>query len=475
MNKSILIISTLLLVCMAGCINSKTEASKNKQTKKPNIIILLLDDAGYADFGFAGCKDLKTPNIDSLANNGIVFTDAYVSASVCGPSRAGLLTGRYQQRFGFECNPSGEIGIDLNEMTIADAMKQAGYKTAAFGKWHLGGELDFRPNSRGFDYFWGFLAGGRSYFPNNKDDKKGDLRSIRENDKFTQFEGYLTDVLGKKTAEFIDRNKEKPFFIYWAPNAVHTPMEATEEDLALFEGHPRQRLAAMTWALDRAVGNITAKLHEESLLDNTLIFFLSDNGGAHNNESSNLPLKGFKGNKYEGGLRVPFFIHWPAKFKGGTTFNGLTSSLDIFATSIDATGEQITLKEPLDGISLIPYLTSEKEGDPHDKLFWRKDQAAAARVGDYKLIRVEELGNRLYNLEVNLGETNDLSNKEPEVFEELNSELQNWESVIIPPQFIESEEWNKVTWMIHEDLFLNRKVRVKNPGQLVRYNEQKNK
>jgi arylsulfatase A-like enzyme len=446
------------LYACKGRDNSKSELP-------PNIIVMLVDDAGYADFGFAGSDDLETPNIDRLAKNGVVFNDAHVTASVCGPSRAGLMTGRYQQRFGFECNPSHDFtGIDLSEQTLGDAMRSVGYATAAFGKWHLGDGPAYRPNERGFDYFWGFLAGGRSYFLNEKQDQEGTVHSIRENDTFTRFEGYLTDRLGEQAARFIGRHKDKPFFMYWAPNAVHTPMHATEEDLQRYDGHPRQQLAAMTWALDRAVGTMVKQLEKEGLLDNTLIFFLSDNGGAHNNQSSNLPLKGYKGNKYEGGHRVPFFMHWPAGLEGGKHYAGLTSALDIFATSIAVSGHQVP--DHLDGVNLIPFLRGEQEGAPHQQLFWRKDKMAASRDGSYKMIRVENLGHRLYNLEDNLGETDDQSVSNTAQLESMLKKMRQWESELIAPLWTEGAAWDTVTWLIHQDYFNNRPVRVKNPGQL---------
>ncbi|TLX71253.1 DUF229 domain-containing protein [Labilibacter sediminis] len=467
MTKHFLVFSILLSVFLSSC---NQEVKTNKEQSKPNVIVMLVDDAGYADFGFAGCEDLKTPNIDKLANNGVVFTDAHVSASVCGPSRAGIITGRYQQRFGFECNPPHKYsGVDTSEITIANAMQEAGYKTAAFGKWHLGDGPEYRPNQRGFDYYWGFLAGGRSYFPNEEQDTPGEVHSIRENDTFTTFEGYLTDRLGDKAAEWIGENADNPFFIYWAPNAVHTPMEAAEEDLKLFEGHPRQTLAAMTWSLDKAVGTIVKKLEDEQIMDNTIIFFLSDNGGAHNNQSSNLPLKGFKGNKYEGGHRVSFFVHYPGLKLTGSKFNGLSSSLDIFATCVDAAGGLPDVEKNLDGVSLLPYLNGEVTGNPHKQLFWRKDQMAATRKGDMKLIRVENLGERMYNLDADLQETNDLIAESPEAYKELMSDLENWETQLMTPLWTEGEVWDKITWMIHEDYFLNREVRVKNEGQLKKW------
>lgn len=463
-----LLITGLLLVFLFGC--------SSKEIKKPNIIVILIDDAGYADFGFAGCNDLKTPNIDKLANNGIVFTDAHVTASVCGPSRAGLITGRYQQRFGFECNPSTDsFGLDTNELTLANAMKANGYVTAAFGKWHLGDIPGYKPLDRGFDYFYGFHSGGRHYFRNKLHDVPNGSHSMWLNDKNVTFEGYLTDALGDNAVNFIEENKTRPFFMYWAPNAVHTPLEAKEEDLGLFEGHPRQMLAAMTWALDRAVGNIVKKLEQEQLLDNTLIFFLSDNGGATNNQSSNEPLKGFKGNKFEGGQRVPFFVHWPAltnkegSLRPGSKFHGLTSSLDIFTTSVDAVGGSFSNSSTLDGVSLIPYLKGQKTGDPHEKLFWRKDKMAAVRVGDYKVIRVEGLGCRLYDVEDDLEETMDLSSIDSLALKRLNNELTTWEETVTQPRWTEDEKWNKVTFLIHEDLFYNKDVRVTNPSELKQY------
>lgn len=456
-----------LLLMLSAFFGASCQQEKASQA---NVIVLLIDDAGYADFGFAGSKDLKTPHIDALAKDGLVFTDAHVSASVCGPSRAGLMTGRYQQRFGFECNPDQDGGIDLAEKTIGDAMQSAGYKTAAFGKWHLGGADGYQPNDRGFDYFWGFLSGGRSYFYNaKKDDVEGGFKSIRENREHQTFDGYLTDRLGEKAVDFIDRNKEEPFFMYWAPNAVHTPMEASEEDMKLFEGHPRQKLAAMTWSLDRAVGNITDKLKAEGIYDNTLIFFLSDNGGAHNNQSTNVPLKGFKGNEFEGGHRVRFIMSYPNAIEPGQ-YDGLSSSLDIFATSVDVAGlTNYSLGQPLDGVSLMPYVTGAEAGMPHEKLFWRKDKMAAARIGTDKLVRVKHLGERFYSLAENLDESEDISEQRPEDYKISQDELMKWEEELMQPLWTEGQKWDTVTYLIHKDLFDNIEPKVKNPEQLMKF------
>lgn len=467
----------LTTVCLFIGSGSVYSASKDIQNeKKPNIIVFIIDDAGYADFGFMGSKDLKTPNIDKLANDGVIFTDAYVSATVSGPSRAGILTGRYQQRFGFECNPDDDkSGIALSEQTIANAMKMADYTTAAFGKWHMGSGVGYRPNERGFDYFWGFLSGGRSYFPNDKNDVPNGSHAVYENLKQTKFSGYLTDVLADKAAKFIHKQGNNPFFIYWAPNAVHTPMEATADDLKRFEGHPRQTLAAMTWALDRAVGKIVTQLKKDKLYDNTLMFFLSDNGGSPENTSSNLPLKGFKGNKYEGGMRVPFFVTWKKQLSSNTKFNGLSSSLDIFATAIDVANFKGKLKNPIDGVSLIPYLKNNKTGHPHNELFWRKDQSMAVRMGEFKLVNVNNLPLAMYNLKNDLGETENLALIEQNQTEILNNSLKKWSEEMIEPLWTEGKSWDTITWMIHQDLIYNRKVRLTNQYQLKQYKSVKKK
>lgn len=466
----------ILMMCAMLMIGS-TGYIATYDTSKPNIIIILVDDAGYADFGFMGSKDLLTPRLDALAKQSVRFTDAHVSASVCSPSRAGLLTGRYQQRFGYECNEGdGYTGIDVQQILIPKHLITAGYTTAAFGKWHLGFQQEQHPLSNGFQYYFGFLSGGRSYFYKaDKDDRKGAQTALLENRKQVKFEGYLTDVLGDKAADFIHQHKNQPFFMYWAPNAVHTPMDAAEKDLVKFANHPRKKLAAMTFALDRAVGKLLDALQQDGLLDNTLIFFLSDNGGAHNNQSTNFPLKGFKGNKYEAGHRIPFLVHWPAKWKGGNSFSGLSSSLDIFPTVLDAAG--ITLKQSagLDGVSLLPFLTGIKKGWPHEELVWRKDGAAAIRKGNYKLIQFRGLEDRLYDLSTDISEQHNLSPTQPEVYHDLKARFKLWEKDKMKPIWTEGAVWDSITYMIHEDLMNNRKVRVQNPEELERFRSIKSK
>jgi arylsulfatase A-like enzyme len=456
-----------LIIC--SCNNRTKETSSTvlnkKQNTKPNIIVVLVDDAGYVDFGFMGSKDLETPYIDNLAQNGVVFSDAHVSASVCAPSRAGLLTGKYQQRFGFEANGtgdsnSGDIGLSDDVVTMADIFKKNHYKTIAIGKWHLGATPTDHPNQRGFDEFYGFLAGSRSYFPIENPSK---THMLQHNGKQVNFDGYLTDVLGDQSVHFIEENKDQPFFMYLAYNAVHTPMEAKEEDLEKYKNHSRQHLAAMTWSLDENIGKLQDKLKALGLLDNTLIYFISDNGGAHNNSSENGILKGWKGNKFEGGHRVPFVVSWPNKIEPNQKFDGLTSSLDIFTTSMAAANIKKEDSLILDGANLLPYLFKEKQGNPHTELYWRKLEESASRLGSYKLVKLEGFGSVMYNLSNDLGELNDLSETDTSTFYQLSRKLSIWESEMATPLWREGKPWEDVTYQIHERLMQNKPVLYKQP------------
>lgn len=436
-----------------------------KNMAQPNIIVIIVDDAGYVDFGFMGSKDLDTPEIDKLAANGVIFTDAHVSATVCAPSRAGLLTGKYQQRFGFEANGtgdahSGDIGLSDDVVTMAEVFKKNNYKTIAIGKWHLGATATDHPNKRGFDEFYGFLAGGRSYFPMKNPSTE---HMLQQNGKQVTFDGYLTDVLGDRSVNFIEENKDQPFFMYLAYNAVHTPMEAKQVDLEKYKDHSRQHLAGMTWSLDENIGKLRNKLKELEILDNTLIYFISDNGGAHNNSSENGILKGWKGNEFEGGHRVPFVVSWPAKIQPNQKFEGLTSSLDIFTTSLAAANIKKEDHLILDGVNLLPYLLQEKSGSPHAELYWRKLDESAARLGDYKLVKLKGYGSNIYDLSNDLGELNDLSAKDTAALNQISTKLSTWESKMISPLWREGKPWEDVTYYIQKQLMQNKPVLRKQP------------
>ena len=424
--------------------------------RRPNILIILTDDAGYNDFGFMGSRDMYTPHIDALSRQGVIFDDAHVAASVSSPSRACLITGRYGHRFGYECNlDTDRDGLPVSEETMADILKRNGYRTAAIGKWHLGYLPEMHPNRRGFDMFYGMLSGHREYFYNEtQSDRPGDGRNLLLNGDKVEFDGYLTDNFTDKAVEFIQES-DQPFMLYLAYNAVHTPMQATDEDMQKFVGHPRQKLAAMTYALDRGVGRVIESLKASGKFDNTLIFFINDNGGATINQSNNYPFKGFKGTKFEGGQRVPFFLVWNGHVQGGRHFSGLVSSLDILKTSLDAVEIKKT-KNELDGVSLLPFLEGRKKGSPHDLLFWRKMDTRAVRSGDYKLIITTGVDSVLYDIKKDPEEMHNLLSEKPEVYTKLRKKLSRWEKGnCVEPLWIENG-WGHITNGNHNELMKNR-------------------
>ena len=435
---------------------------------KPNIIIILADDAGYSDFGFMGSDEIKTPNLDQLALDGVTFNNAYVSASVCSPSRAGLLTGMYQQRFGHECNLDSDVNnsFDPNQITIAEALKTEGYTTGLIGKWHLGDKTQNHPLKNGFDYFWGFISGARNYFYNPDEVNRNSIRNVVENYSQTNFEGYLTDVLGEKAISFIDKSNQSnnPFFLFLSFNAPHTPMQAKEEVLEKFKNNPRQVYASMMWSMDEAIGHVIDALKENNQYDNTIIYFLSDNGAAMSNNASPFPYKGWKGNQFEGGIKTPMIMTWKNKIKSNTQFDGFTSALDIFKTSLEVSNVNDDLMANADGKNIMNYLNNNII--QNENLFWRKDKMATVRSGNYKLIRLNDTSTVLYNIENNYFEDLDLKLKEPSVHDSLFKLLLDWEDRLIDPNWVENKDWNIVTEMIYEDLMANKDIRAVSPKDL---------
>src|ERR1700722_1494224 len=338
--------------------------------RKPNIVILLADDMGFADVGFQGCRDIPTPHIDSLAKSGVRFTNGYVSGPYCSPTRAGLMTGRYQTRFGHEFNPGNkpDIGLSLAETTLADRLKAVGYVTGLVGKWHLGSAPKFHPHRRGFDEFFGFLGGDHSYFRNPA------AAPMLRCDTVVDEREYLTDAFAREAVAFIDRHQHEPFFLYLAFNAVHTPMHATNERLPRFDSIPDKRrrpYAAMLTAVDESIGRVLDKLRSAGLEEDTLIFFFSDNGGPTMlgttiNGSSHSPLRGSKRTTLEGGIRVPFAARWPGKIPAGKVYEDPIIQLDILPTALAAAGVEVKPQWKLDGVNLLPYLTGQSTGRPHD-------------------------------------------------------------------------------------------------------------
>jgi len=298
------------------------------------------------------------------------------------------------------------------------------------GKWHLGGADRFHPLKRGFDEFYGFRGGARRYFAYKPGQRVDPLnRMERDFEGFKEHEGYLTDALGDEACAFIERNKEAPFFVYLSFNAVHTPMDAAQADLAKLphlEGK-RKQLAAMTLAMDRACGKVLKKLKLLGLTDDTIVVFTNDNGGDVNNASINAPLSGVKATHLEGGIRVPFLIKWPGKLKTGSTYAHPVTLLDLLPTFVDAAGGDPEALKGIDGVSLLPYLEGERTGRPHQTLYWKKETRAAVRDGDWKLIRLPDRPAELYDLSKDPSEVTNLAAAHPDKVRELYKKLFQWE------------------------------------------------
>jgi arylsulfatase A-like enzyme len=378
--------------------------------------------------GFNGSKDILTPNIDTIAANGVRFTNGYVTYPVCAPSRAGLLTGRYQGRFGFTTNPTinpeeERAGIPIEERNIAEILGQVGYTSTIIGKWHMGTHPRHHPLRRGFNEFFGFLSGGHNYFPEEL--TLNDLTEVTErwgwyhtklirNHSRVEIDEYLTDELSDEAVSFVERHHddEDPFLLYLAYNAPHTPMQATEKYLNRFPSLSGKRkvYAAMLSAVDDGVGRLLDKIRECDIEESTLVFYLSDNGGAANNASVNKPLRAHKGSLYEGGIHVPFAAQWVGELPAGVDYDFPVSSLDILATIAELAEAPISEDRPLDGVNLIPYLTREKSGAPHGDLFWRKydSMSRAIRQDNYKLVDMDTNSEEmeLYDLSGDIGEQN---------------------------------------------------------------------
>lgn len=458
-----------------------TGLSNASEERKPNVIVILTDDWGYGDLGAYGNRDdVKTPNLDRLAKEGVLFTDGYVTAPQCAPSRAGLITGRYQQRYGFDTIP--DCPLPLEEKTLADRLKSAGYVTGMVGKWHLdpnhmslkwarkykpesiNGDmvqlthkdfLPYAPQARGFDWFY---CGEMSSYWCNYDLQGKALSSSGETVKSPEFR---VDVQTKAGLAFIKKNGDSPFFLYLAYFSPHVPLEATETYLKRFprstgsgqagDMPERRRTAlAMMAAVDDGVGRIMELLEEKGLRKNTLIIFTSDNGaplGAQTAKvmddvlpvskvgppwdgSRNDPLRGEKGMLSEGGMRVPFIMAWPDRLPPETIYKKPVSSLDIAATANAMAG--LPNDPLLDGVNLIPYLTGELSDAPHGDLFWKFWNQAAIRSGDWKFIRSGRNIEMLFNLQNDKEENHDVIRQYPEIAQELKKKLSGWADQMTP-------------------------------------------
>ncbi|BCO19672.1 N-acetylgalactosamine-6-sulfatase [Alteromonas sp. KC3] len=442
------------------------------EAERPNILVIITDDQGYADVGYHGFdNDVKTPSLDTLANEGVRFSSGYVAHPFCGPSRTALMTGRYPHKIGADFNlpvDGSSTGIDTNEIFISKALQQVGYHTGAIGKWHLGEEAPYQPNSRGFDEFYGFLGGGHKFFPDQyraqyeKAKASGVKRfndyitPLMRNTKEVRETEYLTDAFTREAVDFIDRsgqNKQQPFFLYLAYNAPHVPLEAKEEDLALFshiKDKKRRTYLAMVYAVDRGIAEIVETLKKTKQYDNTLIVFVSDNGGKRKWGGVNLPLQEGKGSAREGGHRVPMFFHWPKGLKGGKQYDAPVSTLDYYPTFLALAQSEAPRSKKLDGKNILPHIidnTSAREGESLFIMRHRKGaHDVSVRRDDFKAVRTTSTGGwKLFDVAKDIGETNDLSAQYPQLLADMVKDAGHWAWSNKPPQWFhihkEGDEW----------------------------------
>ena len=410
--------------------------------EKPNIVIILTDDQGYADVSYNphSPPEVSTPNIDALAHSSVICTQGYTSGHVCSPTRAGLMTGRYQQRFGIYTAGEGGSGVPLNEVFIPQRLKPAGYVSGALGKWHLGLTKEYHAMNRGFDEFYGFMGRGAHPYFDHSDMNHPIYRGFKP----IKEEGYLTTRITEEAVDFISRHKKEHFFLYVAYNAVHSPPEAPKEDIKNLTGdEKRDTLMAMIKHLDMGVGEIVKSLKKHNIFDNTLLIFLTDNGGSNAMSANNAPLRGFKQMDYEGGIHVPFIVSWPAQLKGVKKCDVPMWSIDLFATALDAAGLPLPRDKPLDGKSILPALKGETD-KLHDAFYWSSGGAKgkwAIRSGDWKLV-AEKKRIELFNLDKDLSETTDLAVKQPKVVSELTDKYNEWLDKMADPVSKQGKRWN---------------------------------
>ena len=424
---------------------------KNHSSKKPNIIIILADDLGYVDVSFNHGGDIATPNIDTIAHQGTRFTNGFASHPFCSPSRAGLLTGRYQHRFGHECNPAydpgnTDLGLPKSEILLSTLLKEAGYVTGIIGKWHLGSADVFHPNKRDFKEFYGFLHGQHDYFKSNGDGKRIFL-PLLHNKELQPHPGYLTEAFTNEAVDFIRGHKDSPFFLFLSYNAPHSPLQATKKYLDQvrdIEDKNRRIYTAMVHALDEGIGKVLSALKQYSITENSLVFFLSDNGGDLSKGACNGSLRGGKISLYEGGLRIPFALMWPGMLPQNIVYNNQIISLDIFTTIAAAAGIELSPDREYDGVNLIPYLLEEKQGFPHDRLFWRIDNGStyAVREQTYKMIvnkKPQKI--ELFDIKADPFENRDISKEKPDEVIRLFHLIQDWEKKMIEPLWPSQAEY----------------------------------
>ncbi len=483
MNWNKIMVSVLLGFSVIACKNpEKKEAEKadlaqnEAVANKPNIVVIMCDDLGYNDVGFNGSKDIPTPNLDALATNGAIATAGYAVHPFCGPSRAGFLTGQYPHEFGSQFNlprrhENEGKGIPTNLSYMSSTLQDAGYFTGLVGKWHLGIKPEFHPQKRGFDEFYGFLGGGHKYFPeqyytayqrekaNGNDDIWEYNTPLEHNGKpIMDSDKYLTDELSDAAVNFVsdEKAKENPFFLFLAYNAPHVPLEAKEEDLAKFThitDKKRRTYAAMVYAVDRGVGQLVNALKANNQLDNTLIVFLSDNGGKVTEGANNYPLKEGKGSMQEGGFRVPMFIHYPKEIQANTTYDHPISALDFYPTFAHLAQAELPKTQELHGKNIWESLTTGTTARQDESIFamrhWPGYSDVAIRKNNFKALKKGKADWQLFNVKEDLNEENNLETEHPEVLKALVSEAEAWSKKHVTPLWYNPPEL-ETDWKTHD-------------------------
>ncbi len=436
---------------------------------KPNIVLILADDMGYSDLPKFGKSEIPTPAIDRLANEGVIFTDAYVTAPICVASRMGLMTGQYQQRFGIYGNIHGleKNRLFLQQTLLPELFQQAGYRTGLVGKWHLSGNSREQwiypgPRERGIEEFVGIRGGDSDFW-------KG--TTVFRGDKLFEASEYLTDLWGSEACQYIDRNKANPFFLYLAFNAVHAPMHALPADRDRFpnvKDENRRTYDGMLLAIDRSIGRVLERLDKHGIADNTIVVFLNDNGGGEStaryawhsrNFANNKPLRGYKFDIFEGGVRVPMIIRWPGQALAGKVCRKMVSSMDLFPTLLQAADLQMPENLQTDGVNLLPYINGKNQSLPHEWLCWQnrtravrtlggfvvanieeKEHNSAIRKGNWKMVRLAELIDsdnspppwQLFDLSMDIEERNNVAEAHPVIVMELDKLFNYWRSSMHP-------------------------------------------
>lgn len=451
-------IATLAVVIIAGlsrCPLQASAADASAKPPRPNVLVIVADDLGYSDLGVQGGTDVPTPHLDALAAAGVRCTNGYVAAPYCSPSRAGLLTGKAPTRFGHEFNPhdgdEAQLGLPLDQRTIAEYLRGAGYATGLVGKWHQGFDAPHQPQSRGFDDYFGFLVGGHN-FVLHKEAKPvfGSAHShdmIYRGRELQHLDGYTTDLFTDEAIGFIDRHADKPWLLYLSYNAVHTPLELLDRFQSRIPDSvtdkARRGYLSLLLGLDDAIGRLTARLRETGRDRSTLVFFISDNGGSGHkpflayNTGKNAPLRGDKGQTLEGGIRVPFFVSWPGKLSAGALYEQPVSALDILPTALTVAG--LPLPADVEGVDLLPYLGGANPAAPHASLFWRFGPQKAVRRGNWKLVDWRDFDSRqnsgwqLYDLASDAAEQHDLAAANPQLVSELSHAWNAWNAHNVAP------------------------------------------